>query len=70
VIAIGRRGPDELAALQPLGVERHAQSVMPKHLHEVAPAPTEHKERDSRASAVLTPSREPWRIDAPGAFRN
>ena len=42
--AIGRRGPDELAALQPLGVERHAQSVMPKHLHEVAPAPTEHKE--------------------------
>jgi hypothetical protein len=41
---IGRRGPDELAALQPLSIERHAQSVMPKDLHEVAPAPTKHKE--------------------------
>jgi hypothetical protein len=36
--AIGRRGPDKLAALQPLGVQRHAQTVMPKYLHEVAPA--------------------------------
>src|ERR1700716_2803959 len=42
--AIGRQGPDELATLQPFGIERHAQSVMPKHLHEVAPTPTEHKE--------------------------
>jgi len=42
--AIGRRGPDKLAALQPLGVKRHAQTVMPKHLHEVAPASTEHEE--------------------------
>ena len=42
--AIGRRGPDELAALQPLSVQRHAQSIMPKHLQEVAPTPAEHKE--------------------------
>ena len=54
--AIGRRGPDELAALQPLGVERHAQSVMPKHLHEVAPAPTEHKEIAGMRIALQRPA--------------
>jgi len=42
--AIGRRGPDKLAALQPLGVKATCQTVMPKHLHEVAPASTEHEE--------------------------
>ena len=55
--AIGRRGPDELVALQPLGVERHAQSVMPKHLHEVAPAPTEHKEIAGMRIALQRPCR-------------
>src|SRR5205823_12432578 len=30
--AIGRRCPDEPALLQPLGVERHAEPVMPKNL--------------------------------------
>src|SRR5204863_4248642 len=31
-----RRWPDEAAILQPLGVERHAQTVMPKNLGEEA----------------------------------
>jgi len=55
--AIGRRGPDKLAALQAAGVKRHAQTVMPKHLHEVAPASTEHEEITgvrSRFSACCT----------------
>src|SRR5947207_158331 len=33
--AIGQRWPDEAALLQPLGVERHAEPVMPKNLNQV-----------------------------------
>jgi hypothetical protein len=33
-----RRRPDELAALQSLGVERHAETVVPKNLDEIATA--------------------------------
>jgi hypothetical protein len=35
---ICRRRPDELAALQSLGVERHAETVVPKNLDEIATA--------------------------------
>jgi hypothetical protein len=35
---ICRRRPDELAALQSLGVERHAKTVVPKNLDEIATA--------------------------------
>src|ERR1700730_16180009 len=34
--AVGRRWPDEAAFLQPFGVERHAETVMPKNLDQVA----------------------------------
>src|ERR1700748_3435613 len=34
--AIGRRRPDEAAALQTLRIERHAETVMPEHLQQVA----------------------------------
>ena len=33
--------PDELPRLQPLGVERHADPVVPEQLHEIASAPAE-----------------------------
>src|SRR5258705_14011522 len=33
---VRRRRPDELAVLQPLGVERHAEAVMPENLDEIA----------------------------------
>src|SRR6267154_866250 len=32
---VGRRRPDEAALLQPFGVERHAETVMPKNLNQV-----------------------------------
>src|ERR1700675_1802845 len=35
--AVRRRWPDEAAFLQPLGVERHAETVMPKDLDQVTP---------------------------------
>jgi general secretion pathway protein K len=34
--------PDEFAVLQPLGIERHADSVMPENLDEIAATPSEH----------------------------
>src|SRR3954454_6407712 len=34
--AIARRRPDEAAFLQPFGVKRHAETVMPKDLDQVA----------------------------------
>src|ERR1039458_1386059 len=34
--AVRRRRPDEAAFLQPFGVERHAETVMPKDLDQVA----------------------------------
>ena len=51
--AIGRKGPNELTTLQPFGVKRHAQSVMPKHFHKIASAPAEHKEIASMRIALL-----------------
>jgi hypothetical protein len=33
--AVRRRWPDEAAFLQPFGVERHAETVMPKNLNQV-----------------------------------
>ena len=33
--AVGRRWPDEAALLQPFGVERHAETIMPKNLDQV-----------------------------------
>jgi len=38
---IGRRWPDEAALLQPLGVERHAEPVMPKNLNQVTSGASE-----------------------------
>ena len=34
--AVGRRRPDEAALLQPLGVKRHAKTVVPENLNQVA----------------------------------
>src|SRR5882672_10227498 len=42
--AVGRRWPDEAAFLQPLGVERHAQTVMPDYLDQIAARTSEYKE--------------------------
>ena len=33
--AVGRRWPDEAAFLQPFGVERHAETVMPDNLDQI-----------------------------------
>ena len=38
---VSRRRPDETAALQPLGVERHADPVMPENLDQVTSFPSE-----------------------------
>src|ERR1700687_6140774 len=38
---IRRRGPDEPAALEPLGVERHPKAVVPKDLQQIPSAPPE-----------------------------
>lgn len=42
--AISRRRPEKAAALQPLGIERHAQPIMPKDLDQLAAFATEHIE--------------------------
>src|SRR5579872_326766 len=34
--AVGRRRPDETALLQPFGVERHAEAVVPKNFDQIA----------------------------------
>src|ERR1700760_3317694 len=47
----GRRWPDEAALLQPLGVERHADAVMPQNLDQVAPHAPEHVEITSMGVA-------------------
>ena len=39
--AVCRRWPDEAAYLQPLGVERHAETVMPKDLNQVTSGASE-----------------------------
>src|SRR4051812_12994680 len=38
---VGWRGPDKATSLQALGVERHADSVVPDDLHQVCAAATE-----------------------------
>src|SRR5665647_1941866 len=42
--AIDRRRPDEAALLQPFGVERHAETVMPDDLDQIATHTSEDKE--------------------------
>src|SRR6202051_271782 len=42
--AVRRRWPDEAAFLQPLGVERHAETVMPDDLDQIATRASEDKE--------------------------
>src|SRR5664279_4695133 len=42
--AIGRRWPDEAPLLQPLGVERHAETVMPDDLDQIATRAAEDEE--------------------------
>jgi hypothetical protein len=41
---ISRRRPEETAALQPLGIERHAEPIVPKDLDQLAAFATEHVE--------------------------
>ena len=53
--AVGRRRPEEAALLQPLGVERHAQPVVPKDLDEVASGAPE----DVQIARVRVPGRAP-----------
>src|SRR6516165_1661641 len=42
--AVRRRRPDKPAALQSLGVQRHAQTVMPQNLDQIPPPPAEHNQ--------------------------
>jgi hypothetical protein len=42
--ALLRRRPDELSPVEPLGVKRQPEAVVPKDLREVAPAPPENVE--------------------------
>ena len=42
--AIEHRGPDETAAFEPLGVQRHADPVMPEYLDQIAFAAAEYPE--------------------------
>lgn len=42
--AVSRRWPDEPAAFQPLGVERHAEPIVPENLDQLAAFPAEHVE--------------------------
>src|ERR1700688_1623436 len=42
--AVRRRWPDEAPFLQPLGVERHAETVMPDNLDQIATRASEDKE--------------------------
>src|SRR5450755_1058088 len=42
--AVRRRWPDEAAFLQPFGVERHAETVMPDNLDQIATGASEDKE--------------------------
>src|SRR6516165_11789908 len=42
--AVRRRRPDKPAALQSLGVQRHAQTVMPENLDQIAPPPAEYEQ--------------------------
>src|ERR1700687_2363743 len=39
--AFGRRWPDEATLLQPLGIQRHAEAVMPDDLDQIATATSE-----------------------------
>src|ERR1700716_1846923 len=42
--AVRRRWPDEAALLQPFGIERHAETVMPDDLDQIATRASEDKE--------------------------
>lgn len=50
--AVRRRRPDELAAVQTLGIERHAQPIMPKNLDQIAAATPEDVEIASMRIAL------------------
>jgi hypothetical protein len=41
--AVGRRRPDEAPLLQPLGIQRHAQTVMPDDLDQIATTASEYE---------------------------
>jgi hypothetical protein len=44
LLAQRERRPDEPAAFQPLGVERHAKTIVPENLDQLAAFPAEHLE--------------------------
>ncbi len=48
--------PDEPAPLQPLGIQRHAEPVVPKDLHQIAAAAPEHVEVTRRADHAPAPA--------------
>ncbi len=53
--AVGRRGPDEAPPFQPLGVERHADAVVPKDLEKRSAAPAEDDDVGLRARRASDP---------------
>src|SRR5438270_11030718 len=42
--AVRRRWPDEAASLQPFGVERHAETIMPDNLDQISTGAPENEE--------------------------
>src|SRR6516164_7730461 len=68
--AISRRRPQKAAALQSLGIERHAQPIMPEDLDELAALATEHVEV---AAVRVAPKgflhQHGQRVHARGAYR-
>src|ERR1700732_5580953 len=42
--AVSRLWPDETATLQPLGIERHAEAIMPENLDQLSALAAEHVE--------------------------
>jgi hypothetical protein len=53
--AVGRRRPCEPSPFQPLRVERHADPVMPKDLHEIASGAAKHIEITGMRIAAKRP---------------
>jgi hypothetical protein len=53
---IGRRRQDEPAALQPLGVQRQPDAVVPQNLDQIAAAPLEDKTDRRRADRAPAPA--------------
>src|SRR5271169_494035 len=53
-----RRRPDELSPVEPLGVERQPDAVVPEDLHQIAPPPAEEVEIAAVRIASTAPEPE------------